>query len=142
MDDRVINLTARIVSAHIANNAVAAQQLPAFIREVHQTLTTVGQPVVPAVKPEPAIARKKSVFADHIFCLDCGSRFKMLKRHLATHHQVTPAEYRAKWDLPPSYPMVAPEYAAVRSQLAKDSGLGLKKMETPQSKTPGRPKRP
>jgi predicted transcriptional regulator len=134
-----ISLTAQIVSAHIANNDVAVQHLPAFIREVHQALTTAGQAVAEPGKPEPAVAAKKSVFADHILCLDCGARFKMLKRHLATDHQMTPAEYRVKWDLPPSYPMVAPDYAATRSQLARDSGLGLKKVEAP--KTRGRPKR-
>lgn len=134
MSDYVISLTAQIVSAHVANNEVAVQNLPTIIREVHQALTTVEQAVAEPVKPEPAVAVKKSVFADHILCLACGASFKTLKRHLANDHQTTPAEYRQKWDLPQSYPMVAPEYAATRSQLAKDSGLGLKKALAPQPK--------
>ena len=84
---------------------------------------------------------KKSVFPDHILCLDCGLSFKILKRHLATDHQMTPAEYRAKWGLSPSYPLVAPEYAATRSKLAKDNGLGRKVEASPLPKKRGRPKR-
>jgi len=109
------------VSAHIANNDMSADQLPGLIRNVHQTLATVGQTPAELTKSEPAVDVKNSVFADHILCLDCGKSFKMLKRHLATDHQMTPEEYRAQWNLPPTYPVVAPEYAATRSQLAKDS---------------------
>jgi predicted transcriptional regulator len=126
MDNQIISLTAQIVSAHVANNDVPAQQLPAFIRGVHQALTTVGQVAVEPIRAEPAVAAKKSVFADHIVCLGCGRSFKTIKRHLSTDHQMTPEEYRAKWGLPPSYSMVAASYAATRSQLARDSGLGLK----------------
>jgi predicted transcriptional regulator len=126
VDDQIISLTARIVSAHVANNDVAVQQLSAFIRGVHRALTSVGQAGLERTKPEPAVAVKKSVFADHILCLDCGKGFKVLKRHLSTEHQMTPDQYRIKWTLPPSYPVVAAEYAAARSQLARDSGLGRK----------------
>jgi predicted transcriptional regulator len=143
VEDRIISLAAQIVSAHVANNDVAVQQLPAFIREVHRALATVGQAVLEPIKPEPAVAVKKSVFADHILCLDCGKSFKMLKRHLSTDHQMTPDEYRIKWGLPPSYPVVAADYAATRSTLAKASGLG-RKAPTPPPPPPkkrGGPKR-
>jgi predicted transcriptional regulator len=130
----------QIVSDHIANNAVAVQKLPAFIREVHQALATVGQAVAGPIKPEPAVAARKSVFADHILCLDCGGRFKLLKGHIAAHHQMTPDQYRIKWALPRSYPLVAPAYAAARSKLAKDNGLGRKVAAPQPSKTRGRPK--
>ena len=141
LEDQIIGLTAQIVSAHITNNAVAVQQLPAFIREVHQALVTAEQAAAGPVTPEPAVAARKSVFDDHILCLDCGGRFKVLKGHLAAHHQMTPDEYRIKWALPRSYPLVAPAYAAARSKLARDSGLG-QKIEAPQPpKMRGRPKR-
>jgi predicted transcriptional regulator len=135
MADQIISLTAQVVSAHIANNDVAAVQLPSFIRGVYQTLAAVGQAPVEPIKTKAAVDAKKSVFADHILCLDCGGSFKMLKRHIATDHQMTPDEYRTKWGLPPSYPMVAAEYAAERSKMAKDSGLGRKAKITPSSKT-------
>ena len=99
---------------------------PALIRNVHQALATVEQASAEPATAEPSVSAKKSVFADHILCLDCGQSFKMLKRHISTDHQMTPDEYRAKWRLPPSYPMVAAEYAATRSKLAKDNGLGRK----------------
>jgi predicted transcriptional regulator len=127
---QLASLTADIVSAHIANNAVSADQLPTLIRDVHQALATVGQAPAEPIRTEPAVDVKKSVFPDHIVCLECGASLKMLKRHLATDHGMTPDEYRAKWGLPHTYPMVAPEYAATRSQLAKDSGLG-RKVEAP-----------
>ena len=142
MENEIISLTAQIVSAHVAANDVSVEQLPGLIRDVHQALATVGQTPVEPIKAEPAVAVKKSVFADHILCLDCGGSFKMLKRHIATDHQMTPDQYRAKWNLPASYPMVAPEYAATRSQLAKDIGLGRKvAAPLPPRKKPGRPKR-
>jgi predicted transcriptional regulator len=134
MEDQLISLTAQIVSAHIAANDVSAVQLPALIRGVHQALAAVGQAPVEPIKPEPAVAAKKSVFADHILCLDCGGSFKMLKRHISTDHQMSPDQYRIKWGLLPSYPMVAAEYAATRSKLAKASGLGRKIEEAPAPK--------
>jgi predicted transcriptional regulator len=143
VDYQIISLTSQIVSAHIANNEIAADQLPGLIRDVHQALATVGQAPVEPVKQEPAVDVKKSVFPDHIVCLECGASLKMLKRHLATDHDMTPDQYRAKWGLPSTYPMVAAEYAATRSQLAKESGLG-RKVEPPPPPPPakrGRPKR-
>jgi predicted transcriptional regulator len=128
------------VSAHISRNNISVDQLPALIRDVHQALATVGQAPAESIKAEPAVDVKKSVFPDHIVCLECGASMKMLKRHLATDHGMTPEEYRAKWGLPATYPMVAPEYAATRSQLAKDSGLGRKKEAPPPPKR-GRSKR-
>jgi predicted transcriptional regulator len=141
VDSEIMNLTAQIVSAHVANNDVAVQQLSAFIRGVHQALATAGQAPAEPIKAEPAVAVKKSVFADHILCLDCGQSFKTLKRHISTDHQMTPDQYRAKWNLPASYPMIAAEYAATRSQLAKDIGLGRKVEVVPPPKKRGRPKR-
>lgn len=141
MEDQIISLTAQIVSAHIANNDVPTQQLPALIRGVHQALATVAQAAVEPTKPEPSVAVKKSIFADHILCLDCGGSFKMLKRHIGADHGMTPDAYRAKWDLPSSYPMVAPDYAATRSKLAKASGLGRKAEVVPPPKKRGRPKK-
>jgi predicted transcriptional regulator len=141
VEDQIIDLTAQIVSAHVANNHVAVQQLPAFIRGVYQTLATVVQAPVEPIKPKAAVDAKKSVFADHILCLDCGRSLKMLKKHIATDHQMTPDEYRTKWGLPPSYPMVAAEYAAARSKMAKDSGLGRKAEAPPSPKKHGRAKK-
>jgi predicted transcriptional regulator len=116
-------------------NEVSADQLPGLIRSVHQALATVEQVSAEPATAEPAVSVKKSVFADRILCLDCGQSFKMLKRHISTDHQMTPDEYRAKWKLPPSYPMVAAEYAATRSKLAKDGGLGRKaKIPSPSKK--------
>jgi predicted transcriptional regulator len=140
MEDDVLSLTAKIVSAHVTRNGVATDQLSTLIKSVHETLATVGQTVTEPPKAEPAVSARKSVFADHIVCLDCGQGFKMLKRHIATDHGLTPEEYRAKWQLPPTYPMVAAEYAAERSKMAKDSGLGKKApvVEPPPTKR-GRP---
>jgi predicted transcriptional regulator len=143
VDYEIISLTTQIVSAHISANEVSADQLPGLIRDVHQALATVGQTPAEPLKSQPAVDPKASVFPDHIICLECGASLKMLKRHLATDHEMTPAEYRAKWDLPSTYPMVAPEYAATRSQLAKESGLG-RKVEAPPPPPPpkrGRSKR-
>jgi predicted transcriptional regulator len=138
VEDNIISVTAQIVSAHVANNDVAAQDLPAFIRGVYQALATVEKTAVEPIRAEPAVTVKKSIFADHIVCLDCGASFKMLKRHLSTDHQMTPHDYRIKWNLPPLYPMVSANYAATRSQLARDNGLGRKAASPPPR---GRPKR-
>ena len=124
--NKALSLTAQIVSAHVANNEVSASQLPTLIRDVHQALATVGQTAAEPSAAEPVVAIPESVFPDHIVCLECGKSFTSLKRHLLTDHGLTPDEYRAKWGLSPAYPMVAPEYAARRSQLAKDRGLGRK----------------
>ena len=126
MSDLILGLAAQIVSAHVAKNAVSPEDLPQLIRDVHRALANAGQ--VPAEPPrsEPAIAIKKSVTAGHIVCLECGKHFSMLKRHLNVDHQLTPEQYRQKWRLPLSYPIVAPDYAKIRAALAKKIGLGRK----------------
>jgi predicted transcriptional regulator len=141
VEDQITTLAAQIVSAHVAANNVSVDQLPALIRNVYQALTTVGLAPAEPINPVSSVDAKKSVFADHILCLDCGQSFKMLKRHISTDHQMTPEEYRIKWGLPPSYPMVAANYAAMRSKLAFASGLGRKADAPPPSKKRGRPKR-
>lgn len=125
----LLTLTTQIVSAHVANNTVPVSDLPQLIQEVFRTLTSVG--TVPAVpeRPQPAVAVKKSVTPDYIICLEDGKKLKMLKRHLRTTYNMTPDEYRSKWGLPPDYPMVAPNYAAQRSDFAKKIGLGRKASE-------------
>jgi len=168
MTESLLELTARIVSAHVTNNAVAAEALPTLIREVFNALTSasdgtssVPEPEVeveeaappPAPPPPPAAAAPpapvsvrgpavpvaRSVFENYIVCLEDGKKMTMLKRHLMTEHNLTVDQYRAKWDLPANYPMVAPSYAETRSALAKQMGLGHSR--TIASRKPGRPKR-
>jgi predicted transcriptional regulator len=134
VENEILGLTADIVSAHIGHNQVSAEQLSRLIHDVHGALATVGQAPAEAIKGAPAVNPKKSVYADHILCLDCGQSFKMLKRHIRTDHQMTPDEYRIKWGLPASYPMVAAAYAAQRSKLAITSGLGRKAEAPPPPK--------
>lgn len=122
----VLGLTAQIVSAHVSNNAVASDALPSLIQEVYKTLSGIGTEVVEAERPQPAVPIKRSVFADHIVCLEDGKKLKMLKRHLKTAYNMTPEQYRERWRLPAEYPMVAPNYAERRSALAKEIGLGTK----------------
>ncbi len=122
----VLGLTAQIVSAHVSNNAVAPDALPSLIEEVYKTLSGVGKESVQSERPQPAVAVKKSVFPDHIVCLEDGKKMKMLKRHLKTSYNLTPEQYRERWGLPPDYPMVAPDYAKHRSSLAKKIGLGTR----------------
>jgi predicted transcriptional regulator len=122
----VLGLTAQIVSAHVSNNAVAPDALPSLIEEVYKTLSGVGKESVQSERPQPAVAVKKSVFPDHIVCLEDGKKMKMLKRHLKTSYNLTPEQYRERWGLPPEYPMVAPNYAKHRSSLAKKIGLGTR----------------
>jgi predicted transcriptional regulator len=121
-----IELTAGIVSAYVSNNSIASTDIPILINQVHGALLRVssGQNDVSAEPLKPAIPVKKSVTADYIVCLEDGKKFKSLKRHLRTQYKMTPEQYREKWGLPPDYPMVAPNYAAARSQLAKQMGLG------------------
>lgn len=121
-----IELTAGIVSAYVSNNSVATGEMPALINQVHSALMRIssGSKDVSGAPPKPAVAVKKSITPDYIICLEDGKKFKSLKRHLRTQYNVTPEQYREKWGLPPDYPMVAPNYAAARSRLAKDMGLG------------------
>jgi predicted transcriptional regulator len=125
--ETLITLTADIVSAHVSNNSVAVSDLATLIQHVHQALNGLGDEVVaPAVPQEPAVSIRASVKPDHIVCLEDGKKLKMLKRHLMTHYQMTPEQYRAKWNLPADYPMVAPNYAEQRRALAKKIGLGTR----------------
>jgi len=124
MTDDVLGLTAQIVSAHVAKNAVAVDDLPNLIREVYKTLAGVNEVAPPEEVSKPAVPVTKSVFPDYIVCLEDGKQMTMLKRHLMTEHSLTVEQYRAKWNLPPNYPMVAPNYAETRSSLAKKMGLG------------------
>jgi predicted transcriptional regulator len=129
MDDRteLVELTAEIAAAYVGANPVPPQDLPGLIRLIHAALRDLSGPAAPAleVAQEPAISVKKSVTPDFIVCLEDGKKFKSLKRHLRTRYSMTPEEYRAKWGLPHDYPMVAPNYAKARSDLAKRMGLGL-----------------
>ena len=120
------SLTADIVSAYIANNAIGSDKLPELIGSIHGALRRASLQAVEPEKAElkPAVPVKKSVTAEYIICLEDGQKFKSLKRHLQTHHDMSPEEYREKWGLPHDYPMVAPSYAAARSDLAKIMGLG------------------
>jgi len=126
ISDSYIELAAEIVSAYVSNNSVAPADLPVLINEIHGALarisTGVAEPIAEALKP--AVPVKKSVTSDFIICLEDGKKFKSLKRHLRTQYDMSPEEYREKWGLPSDYPMVAPNYAAARSELAKKMGLG------------------
>jgi predicted transcriptional regulator len=120
----LLGLATEIVSAHVSRNAVGVDQLSGLIRQVFNALATAEQAATALPKAEPAVAVKRSVFADHMVCLDCGKNLTMLKRHLMTDHKLTPEHYRQRWELPLSYPLVAPNYAKTRSALAKKFGLG------------------
>ena len=127
-DDTLLTLTADIVAAHVSNNTVAVNDLPNLIQNVHGALSGIsGQSAGPEPKPEPKVSIRASIKPDYIVCLEDGKKLKMLKRHLMTHYNMTPEEYRAKWNLPADYPMVAPNYAAQRRTLAKKIGLGTKR---------------
>ncbi|MBO9422790.1 MucR family transcriptional regulator [Labrenzia sp. R4_2] len=121
-----VDLTADIVSAYVSNNTIASGDLAALIATVHSALVSAAQTAQEPAAEElvPAVPVKKSVLGDYIICLEDGKRFKSLKRHLRTHFDMTPEDYRAKWNLPVDYPMVAPNYAAARSDLARKMGLG------------------
>jgi predicted transcriptional regulator len=133
MDDSnradLVELTADIISAYVSNNTVVASDLPAIISDVHDALSKASSRIGQTEREElrPAVALKKSVTPDYIVCLEDGKKFKSLKRHLRTHYNLSPEEYREKWGLPHDYPMVAPNYAAARSQLAKQMGLGTRR---------------
>ena len=123
----LISIAADIVSAYVSNNPLPMGELPKLIGDTYAAVQGASTPLTPAaVKQEPAVSIRKSVTPDFIICLEDGKKFKSLKRHLATHYNLTPDEYRQKWNLPADYPMVAPNYAATRSALAKSIGLGRK----------------
>ena len=130
-DDTLITLTADIVAAHVSNNSVAVNDLPQLIQNVHGALLTLsGANGAAEAQPEPTVPIRSSVKPDYIVCLEDGKRLKMLKRHLMTHYQLTPDQYRQKWGLAADYPMVAPNYAEQRRTLAKSIGLGTKRRKT------------
>lgn len=127
MNETLITLTSDIVAAHVSNNDVDVSDVPALISNVYLALSGLGGASGgEEARPDPAVSVRASVKKDQIICLDCGKKMKMLKRHLSTEHDMTPDEYRQRWDLPSDYPMVAPDYADTRRDLAKKIGLGRK----------------
>ncbi|MER9136066.1 MucR family transcriptional regulator [Mesorhizobium sp. M0830] len=135
-----VSIAADIVAAYVSNNPLPVGELPKLIGDIHAALKGIGTPAVePVIKQEPAVSVRKSVTPDFIICLEDGKKFKSLKRHLQ-HFNLTPDEYRQKWNLPADYPMVAPNYAATRSALAKSIGLG-RKATTPTPAAAEKPKR-
>ncbi|MFO6429166.1 MucR family transcriptional regulator [Erythrobacter sp. W302b] len=127
MNETLITLTSDIVAAHVSNNDVAVTDVPALITNVYNALVNLGEKVeIEEPKPKPAVAIRNSVKPDHIVCLEDGKELKMLKRYLRTNYNMTPEDYRARWGLPADYPMVAPNYAEKRRDLAKKIGLGRK----------------
>ncbi|WP_027170519.1 MucR family transcriptional regulator [Mesorhizobium sp. WSM3224] len=135
----LIGLTADIVSAYVSNNPVPVASLSDLIASVNSSLSKIRQPTEPERQAQtPAVNPKRSVFPDYIISLEDGKKFKSLKRHLMTHYNLTPEEYREKWGLARDYPMVAPNYAAQRSELAKASGLGRKAPAKPAKKAPAK----
>ncbi|WP_342359033.1 MucR family transcriptional regulator [Terrarubrum flagellatum] len=124
-----IELASEIVSAYVSNNTVSASDLPSLIRDVHGALTSLDVVVLdaPSEPAKPAVSPKKSIHLEYLVCLEDGLKFKSLKRHLRTKYNLSPEQYREKWGLPPDYPMVAPNYAKARSNLAKQMGLGQKR---------------
>jgi predicted transcriptional regulator len=121
----LIEVTAGLVAAYVGGNTIAAADVPALIRSVHQALSNVGAKAEAAdVGREPAVSVRRSITPDYLICLEDGRKFKSLKRHLRTKYDLSPEQYRARWDLPKDYPMVAPNYAQARSDLAKQMGLG------------------
>ena len=127
MNETLITLTSDIVAAHVSNNSVSADELPSLISNIYGALAGLGQAAaVVEVMPEPAVSIRSSIKPDYIVCLEDGKKLKMLKRHLMTHYNLTPDQYRARWGLSSDYPMVAPNYAEKRRELAKKIGLGRK----------------
>lgn len=141
-DGNTIALAANIVAAYVSHNTMVAADVPKLIESVHAALSTAATNGSVAPKEEliPAVAVKKSVTPDFIICLEDGKKFKSLKRHLRTHYDMSPQEYREKWGLPHDYPMVAPLYTAARSQLAKTMGLGQRRQQDITTVKPARKK--
>lgn len=133
VDDALIGMVADIVSAYVANNSVPVSELPGLIASTHAAMSNLGAAPAPAPeeKAVPAVPVKKSITPDFLICLEDGKKFKSLKRHLRTSYDMSPEQYRAKWNLPADYPMVAPAYAEARSNLAKKMGLGQQRKKTP-----------
>ena len=130
-DDTLLTLTADIVAAHVSNNSVAVNDLPNLFQNVHSALSGISRTgSAPEPKPEPKVSIRSSIKPDYIVCLEDGKKLKMLKRHLMTHYNMTPDQYRQKWGLSSDYPMVAPNYAEQRRTLAKSIGLGTKRRRT------------
>ncbi|MEQ1769158.1 MAG: MucR family transcriptional regulator [Devosia sp.] len=128
-DNDLIDLSTEIVSAYVSHNALSVNDLPKLIADVHSALRGLRSNTAPVAMTEelkPAVSLKKSIAPDYLICLEDGKKFKSLKRHLRTHYDLSPEQYREKWGLPADYPMVAPNYSATRSRLAKDNGLGRK----------------
>ena len=127
-DRQLLDLSSKIVSAYVSHNSLSPSDLPKLITEVHNCLQALlfNKELVLLEEPKPAVPVRKSVTADFIICLEDGKNFKSLKRHLRTHFNLSPDDYREKWGLPANYPMVAPNYSATRSKLAKNIGLGRK----------------
>ena len=134
----LLEQTSRIVSAHVSNNTVPVGDLPELIRQVYRTLASLNEsPQTRLDRPVPAVPVRRSVMPDHIVCLEDGKKLKMLRRHLKTAYNMTPDEYRERWNLPADYPMVAPNYAAQRSELAKRIGLGRRSPAVDPGAAPG-----
>lgn len=133
-NEMLITLTADIVTAHVANNNVDGETLPTLISNVYGALAGLGAEESAEERPEPAVTVRASIKNDHLVCLEDGKKMKMLKRHLMTDHGMTPEEYRERWNLPADYPMVAPDYAEKRRELAKKIGLGRKPGEKPKAR--------
>ncbi|MEQ1649517.1 MAG: MucR family transcriptional regulator [Hyphomicrobiaceae bacterium] len=129
----LVKLTAEIVAAYVSHNIIATSEIPQLLSQVHAALNGLGgnspAPEIVRDEPKPAIAVKKSITPDYLICLEDGKKFKSLKRHLRSHYNLSPEQYREKWALPHDYPMVAPRYAEARSQLAKKMGLGTRRAE-------------
>jgi predicted transcriptional regulator len=131
----IIDLTAEIVASYVENNSLSAMEVPALIQSVHRALTSVasGMDAVEAAPKEPAVPVRRSITPDYLVCLEDGRKFKSLKRHLRTKYNLSPEDYRAKWGLAKDYPMVAPNYAKARSDLAKQMGLGQGGRQAPKA---------
>jgi predicted transcriptional regulator len=136
----LLALTAEIVAAHVANNSITQADLPALIQNIHRTLAGLGEPPAPPPdeKRQPAVPIRKSITPEYLICLEDGKKLKSMKRHLMTAFGLTPEQYRERWGLPKDYPMVAPNYAALRSAMAKKLGLGTGARAQPQSGRKGK----
>lgn len=136
--ENLIGLVADIVSAYVSNNSVPAADLPSLIATTHAAISSLGSEPAPVIEEKltPVVSVRKSITPDFLICLEDGKKFKSLKRHLRTAYDMTPDEYRARWGLPPDYPMVAPAYAEARSTLAKKMGLGQQRRKVPARSRP------